>query len=146
MRDIAQITKLLNFNHYEKETFVSNVCVAVIGNRTFVLFKGWTDTPDLAKENVAGTKWLGYDKSAGSMTLNFYKDGTYLLSFDYGGYSEGSYKQNGTAITFAEKSEWDFYYDFTRGSISYGGMTLTIPMYYYDGEYAKDYKFTLVNN
>lgn len=102
--------------------------------------------PDLAKENVAGTKWLGYDKSAGSMTLNFYKDGTYLLSFDYGGYSEGSYKQNGTAITFAEQSEWDFYYDFTRGSISYGGMTLTIPMYYYDGEYAKDYKFTLVNN
>jgi len=99
---------------------------------------------DVAKENVAGTKWLGYDKSAGGMTLYFGKDGSYLLSYDYGGYSKGSYTQNKTTISFAEKSEWDSYYDFPEGTISYGGMTLTIPMYYYDGEYAKDFKLTLV--
>lgn len=99
--------------------------------------------PDLAKENVAGTKWLSYDKSAGSMVLYFGNDGTYLLSFDYGGYSKGTYKQNGTTITFKETSEWESYYDFSKGTISYSGMMLTIPMYYYDGEYAKDFKFTL---
>lgn len=100
--------------------------------------------PDTAKENVAGTKWLGYDKNAGSMTLSFGDDGTYRLSFYYGGYSKGSYNQSGTNISFTETSEWESYYDFSKGAISNSGMTLTIPMYYYDGEYAKDFKFTLI--
>ena len=103
--------------------------------------------PDLAKENVAGTKWLGYHKYDGSMTLHFYKGGTYRLDYDtMTGYSAGNYTQRGTTITFTETSGRQHWYNFSKGEISPYGMTLTIPMYYYDGDFAHDVKFTLVSD
>lgn len=99
---------------------------------------------DKAMKDVRGTVWLGYHKSDGAMTLKFNSDGTYRLSYDtMSGYSEGNFTQRGTTITFTETSGRQHWYDFNRGTISAYGMKLTIPMYYYDGEYAHDVDFTL---
>lgn len=103
------------------------------------------ETPmDAAKKNVAGTEWLGYDSTHGPMTLTFGNDNSYCIYMDASyAFSEGTYRQDGTRISFNETREWYMPYDYTEGIISYGGGTLTIPMYYYDGEYAMDVKFTL---
>lgn len=99
---------------------------------------------DKVLTDVSGTEWLGYHKRSGAMTLRFNSDGTYDLNYDtMGGYSIGNYTQYGTSITLSETSGLCHWYNFYHVTVSKGGMTLTIPMYYYDGEYSHDAKFTL---
>lgn len=98
---------------------------------------------DKALKDVRGTEWLGYDKSTGATTIYFYSDGTYLWELPEGAFSEGTFTQSGPNIRFTVKREWYMPYDYAEGTIGTHGMSLTIPLYYYDGEYAKDVKFTL---
>lgn len=100
-------------------------------------------TADKAMEDVSDTEWLGVDKWDGAMVLNFYSDGTYFLTIGHEIYAKGTYIQNGVNIRLNQTSHWFMAYDYSDGIISNYGMKLTIPMYYYDGEYARDFSFTL---
>lgn len=97
---------------------------------------------DKAKENVTGTRWTSYDKRFGISELTFDADGTFLWDFD-GGFSKGTYKQDGVNIRFNVKSSFFMPYNYTEGTISYGGMSMEIPLYYHDGDYGYTAKFTL---
>lgn len=108
-------------------------------------FTSCTDEPtpmDKAKENVAGTEWLGYMRQV-SYTLKFKKDGTYNVEASNGEECKGNYTQNGTRITFNRTWSWGGMYDFSEGTISNGGGSMNVPVYYYDGTSAGEIKFTL---
>lgn len=100
---------------------------------------------DKAKENVAGTEWLGWGGYYyGDLTLTFKSGGNYRIDSSEGFFSSGTYRQSGTAIQFTQTASKGFGYSYTSGTISYGGGTLSIPMYYeWNGEYAQTIDFTL---
>lgn len=99
---------------------------------------------DVAKKDVAGTKWIGLDNHYAPMTLKFKSDGTFVLDVNNSAlsYARGTYTQSGTSIKFNVSSTWAFWYEFQDGTISYGGGTLTVPMYNY-GSKVYDASFTL---
>lgn len=97
---------------------------------------------DKAKENVAGTEWLGYLRYV-SYTLKFKKDGTFNITSSSAPECSGTYTQNGTSIKFNKTWSWGGMYDFSEGTISYGGGSMNVPVYYYDGTSAGTIKFTL---
>ena len=108
-------------------------------------FTSCTDEPtpmDKAKENVAGTEWLGYMRQVG-YTMKFKKDGTFTVTATNAEECKGNYTQNGTSIKFKRTWSWGGMYDFTEGTISKGGGSMDVPVYYYDGSSAGTIKFTL---
>ena len=122
------------------------VAVAMCGTPLFTSCSKDEPTPmDKVKDNVANTEWIGADRHLGASTLIFKGDGTFVINVDNSALScaRGTYTQNGTAIQFNVTSKWAFPYDFASGTISYGGSTLTVPMFYYDGSKAYDASFTL---
>lgn len=81
---------------------------------------------DLAMKNVAGTEWLG-DYNYTGFTLYFYRNGEYDMVDGYGGFAEGTYKQDGNRITFTETHRFGFFYKFSSGTMNTPGI-MTIPM------------------
>ena len=97
---------------------------------------------DKAKENVAGTEWLAVHHRV-SYTMKFKNDGTYNIDASNGESGRGTYTQSGTRITFRKTWSWGGMYDFNEGTITYGGGTMNVPVYYYDGASAGTMSFTL---
>lgn len=100
---------------------------------------------DVAKSDVSGTKWIGLNNYSKPMILKFKKDGTFSLDVkdSAGSYAKGEYVQRGTTIEFYVTSTWAFWHEFDRGTISNGGGTLTVPMYYDDGDLVYEASFVL---
>lgn len=97
---------------------------------------------DVAKKDVAGTEWLATRYNV-AYTMKFKKNGTYTVDASNGEAAEGTYTQSGTHITFRETWSWGGMYDFNEGTITYGGGTMNVPIYYYDGSSAGTLSFTL---
>ncbi|MBD5226810.1 MAG: hypothetical protein HDS67_01965 [Bacteroidales bacterium] len=124
------------------------VTIAICGMPLITSCSKDEPTPaDVAKKDVSGTKWIGLDNYYAPMTLRFKNDGTFVLDVDNsaGAYARGTYTQDGTAIKFNVTSKWAFWNDFYEGTISYGGASMDVPIYYYDGSSAGTLNFTLTS-
>lgn len=100
---------------------------------------------EIAKNDVAGTKWIGYDSHLGPMTMTFTnKSGLYTLESDNFSYSIGSYQQRGAFLTLKQTTYADFFYKVSSATVTNGGGTLIVPLYnFYSGEHDRDLKFVL---